>query len=229
MSNIIKKKYQPKGLKIIYEDEYLLVMDKQAGLLTVGTKSNRTKTAHYLLTDYVKKGNAKSRKEVFVVHRLDQWTSGLLIFAKSEKIMLQLKDQWKEIEKKYVALVHGKLKQKEGIITSYLAESKSFTVYSTNDETKGRLSHTAYKVLKETAQFSLVEINLLTGRKNQIRVHMADRGHPIVGDRKYGKDKDMNLALHSKSISFKHPVTGEQMSFDTKIPDYFNRLMNSKK
>ena len=226
---MIKKKYQPKGLNIVYEDDYLLVVDKSAGLLTVGTKSNRTKTAHYLLTDYVKKGNAKSKKEVFVVHRLDQWTSGLLIFAKSDDIKLRLKDQWKEIEKKYVALVHGKLKQKEGIITSYLAESKSFTVYSTNDETKGRLSHTAYKVLKETERFSLVEINLLTGRKNQIRVHMADRGHPIVGDRKYGKDKDMNLTLHSKSISFKHPVDKRQMTFDTKIPDYFYRLMNSKK
>ena len=225
----MKKKYQPKGLKIIYEDDYLLVVDKQAGLLTVGTPTNKIRTAQFLLTDYVKKGNAKSKKEVFIVHRLDQWTSGLIIFAKSEKIMLQLKDQWKEIEKKYVALVHGKFAQKEGIITSYLAESKSFTVYSTNDETKGRLSHTAYKVLKETEQFSLVEINLLTGRKNQIRVHMADKGHPIVGDRKYGKDKDINLALHSKSISFKHPVDSKQMAFDTKIPDYFNRLMNKRK
>ncbi len=228
MSKNIKKKYQPKGLKIIYEDDYLLVVDKQAGLLTVGTTTNKTRTAHYLLTDYVKKGNAKSRKQIFTVHRLDQWTSGLLIFAKSEKIMLRLKEKWKEIEKKYVAVVHGKLKQKEGIITSYLAESKTYTVYSTNDETKGKLAHTAYKVLKETEQFSLVEITLLTGRKNQIRVHLADKGHPVAGDRKYGKDKDINLALHSKSISFVHPVDSRAMTFDTKIPDYFYRLMSKR-
>jgi len=228
MSKDVKKKYQPKGLKIVYEDEYLLVVDKQAGLLTVGSKTNKTMTAHYILTDYIQKGNAKSRKQVFVVHRLDQWTSGLIIFAKSEEIMLHLKEKWKEIEKIYIAVVHGQLKQKEGIITSYLTENDSFTVYSTNDETKGKLAHTAYKVLKEKNNFSLVKINLITGRKNQIRVHMADKGHPVVGDRKYGKDKDINLALHSKSISFKHPADGRKMSFDTKIPDYFHRLMNNK-
>jgi tRNA pseudouridine32 synthase/23S rRNA pseudouridine746 synthase/23S rRNA pseudouridine1911/1915/1917 synthase len=195
--------------------------------LTVGTKTNKTKTAHYILTDYVRKGNTKSRKEIFVVHRLDQWTSGLLIFAKSEEIMLRLKDQWKEIEKKYVAVVHGKFTEKEGVITSSLIEDKKFKIYSTTDSETGKLSHTAYKVLKEKNNYSLVEINLLTGRKNQIRVHMADKGHPVVGDRKYGKDKDINLALHSKSISFSHPADGRTMSFDTKIPDYFNRLMNS--
>jgi len=229
MSKKINKKYQPKGLSIIYEDDYLLVVEKQAGLLTVATETNKVRNAQYLLTDYVRKGNAKSRKEVFVVHRLDQWTSGLLIFSKSEEIMLRLKDNWKEIEKKYVALVHGTFAQKEGIITSALIEDKRYKIHSTNDTEKGKLAHTAYKVLKEKNNFSLVEINLLTGRKNQIRVHMADKGHPIVGDRKYGKDKDLNLALHSKSISFKHPVDGREMKFDTKTPDYFNRLMNNKR
>ena len=226
-----KKRRLPKGLEIIFEDEYLLVVDKPAGLLTVGTATNKTATVYYFLTDYIRKGALKSRKQIYTVHRLDQWTSGVLIFAKSEEVKERLQDHWKDTQKKYIAVVHGRLEEKEGIITSYLAESKSFTVYSTNDETKGRLSHTAYKVLKETEQFSLVEINLLTGRKNQIRVHMADRGHPVAGDHKYGneKDRDINLALHSKSITFKHPADGRQMTFVTKIPDYFNRLMNSKK
>jgi tRNA pseudouridine32 synthase/23S rRNA pseudouridine746 synthase/23S rRNA pseudouridine1911/1915/1917 synthase len=207
------------------------VVDKPAGLLTVGTATNKTTTAYYFLTDYVRKGSLKSRKQVFTVHRLDQWTSGVLIFAKSEEIKERLQDNWKDTQKKYIAVVHGQLKEKEGVITSYLAENKAYTVYSTTDETKGKLAHTAYKVLKETDLFSLVEINLLTGRKNQIRVHMADKGHSVVGDRKYGRSNDeyKRLALHSQSISFKHPADGRQMTFTTKTPDYFNRLMKNKK
>ena len=126
-------------------------------------------------------------------------------------------------------MVYGQLAQKEGIITSYLSENKAFIVYSTTDARKGKLAHTAYKALKETKQFSLLEINLLTGRKNQIRVHLADKGHPVVGDRKYGKIDDgyRRLALHSKSISFKHPTSGEQMAFETKVPNYFNKLIDN--
>ena len=126
-------------------------------------------------------------------------------------------------------MVYGHLAQKEGIITSYLAENKAYVVYSTTDVTKGKLARTAYKVLKETRRFSLLEINLLTGRKNQIRVHMADKGHAIVGDRKYGKfnDEYSRLALHSKLISFKHPTSGEQMTFESKVPNYFNNLIDN--
>jgi len=224
-------KHLPRGLEILYEDRDILVVDKPAGLLTVGTETNKFKTAAYILTDYVRKGHLKSRNRIFVVHRLDQWTSGVLIFAKTEEVKLHLQDQWKDTEKKYIAVVHGHLAQKEGVITSYLAENKAYVVYSTTDVTKGKLAHTAYKVLKETKQFSLLEINLLTGRKNQIRVHMADRGHPVVGDRKYGKanDRYSRLALHSKSISFRHPTSGEQMTFESKVPDYFNKLIHNIK
>ncbi len=222
-------KHLPRGLEILYEDGDILVVDKPAGLLTVGTETNKLKTASYILTDYVRKGSLKSRNRVFTVHRLDQWTSGVLIFAKSEEAKLHLQARWKDTEKKYVAVVHGHLAQKEGMITSYLSENKAYVVYSTTDATKGKLAHTAYKVLKETKQFSLLEINLLTGRKNQIRVHMADKGHPIVGDRKYGKvnDRYSRLALHSKSISFKHPTSGEQMTFESKLPSYFNKLIDN--
>jgi RluA family pseudouridine synthase len=224
------RKHLPRGLEILYEDRDILVVDKPAGLLTVETETNKFKTAYYILTDYVRKGCLKSRNRLFIVHRLDQWTSGVLIFAKSEEVRLHLQAQWKNTEKKYIAVVNGQLVQKEGIITSYLAENKAYVVYSTTDVTKGKLAHTAYKVLKETKRFSLLEINLLTGRKNQIRVHMADMEHPIVGDRKYGKSKDgyERLALHSKSISFKHPTSGEQMTFEAKVPNYFNKLMGKR-
>ena len=224
------RKHLPRGLEILYEDRDILVVDKPAGLLTVGTETNKFKTAYYVLTDYARKGCLKSRNRIFIVHRLDQWTSGVLIFAKSEEVKSHLQVQWKETEKKYVAVVHGHLAPKEGVITSYLAENKAFVVYSTTDVSKGKLAQTAYKVLKETKQFSLLEITLLTGRKNQIRVHLADKGHPVVGDRKYGKTEDgyKRLALHSKTISFKHPTTGEQMTFETRLPSYFNRLMDNK-
>ena len=223
------RKHLPRGLEILYEDRDILVVDKPAGLLTVGTETNKFRTAYYLLTDYVRKGSLKSRKRIFIVHRLDQWTSGVLIFAKSEEVKLRLQAQWKDTGKKYVAVVYGRLAPKEGVITSYLSENKAFVVYSTIDVTKGKLAHTAYKVLKETGQFSLLEINLLTGRKNQIRVHLADKGHPIVGDRKYGKTRDgyRRLALHSQSISFQHPTSGAQMTFEAKVPDYFNKLIDN--
>jgi len=220
-------RHLPKDLAILYEDSDIIVVDKPAGLLTVATETNKTKTLQYILTDYVRKGCAKSRNRVFTVHRLDQWTSGVLIFAKSEEMKLALQAQWKDTEKKYIAIVHGRLSPKEGTISSYLAENKVFVVYSTPNPAKGKLAHTAYRVLKETELFSLLEINLLTGRKNQIRVHLADKGCPIVGDRKYGKSKDdyKRLALHSKSISFRHPATGRQMTFETKLPSYFANLM----
>jgi tRNA pseudouridine32 synthase/23S rRNA pseudouridine746 synthase/23S rRNA pseudouridine1911/1915/1917 synthase len=219
-----------RGLEILYEDKEILVVNKPAGLLTVGTETNKSRTACYILTDYVRKGCLKSRNRVFVVHRLDQWTSGVLVFAKSEEVKLRLQAEWKDTGKKYLAVVYGRPAKKEDTITSYLAENKAYVVYSTTDATKGKLARTAYKVLKETKEFSLLEIGLLTGRKNQIRVHLADKGHPIVGDRKYGKPGDVHkrLALHSKSISFKHPASGKQMTFETRTPAYFNGLIDGK-
>ncbi len=218
------RKYLSRGLEILYEDRDLLVVDKPAGLLTVGTHDNKCKTAEYILTDYVRKGVLKSRKRIFVVHRLDQWTSGVMLFAKTEEAMTLLKAHWKDTEKKYIAVVHGHPAKKEGVITSYLAEDKAHDIYSTTDPAKGKLARTAYKVLQETKRFSLLEIHLLTGRKNQIRVHMAGVGH-----RKYGKITDgyERLALHSRSISFQHPATGERMTFESKVPNYFFKLIDN--
>ena len=222
-------RHRPRGLKILYEDKDILVVDKSAGLLTVGTAKDKVRTAYYILTDYVRKGYAKSRKQIFIVHRLDRDTSGVLIFAKTREAQLSLQKDWKNTEKRYFAVVHGILSKKEDTITSYLAENKAHVVYSTSDSKVGRLSHTYYKVLQETKMFSLLEINLITGRKNQIRVHLADRGHPVVGDKKYGK-KDRGhkrLALHAKSISFKHPANSKRLYFETEIPAHIEKLVGS--
>ena len=217
----------PRGLVILHEDRDILVVDKPAGLLTIATDTDKSRTAYFILTDYVRKGSAKSQKRLFIVHRLDRETSGILIFAKSEEAKLCLQGQWRETEKKYFAVVHGKLEKPSDTITTYLAENKAHVVYSTTDATKGKLSHTAYRVLRETKDFSLLEVDLLTGRKNQIRVHLAGIGHPIVGDKKYGKGSGFHtrLALHARSISFKHPLSGRQLTFEAEVPTYFNKLV----
>ncbi len=220
-------KHLPKGLYIIYEDDAILVIDKPAGLLGVSSEKEKERTAYYALTDYVRKGCAKSNKRIFIVHRIDKDTSGVLVFAKSEKAKLFLQDHWKETRKKYLAVVHGKFKKKSDIITSYLTGSKALRVYSTPDKESGKLSRTAYRVIKETNNYSLLEIDLLTGRKHQIRVHMAEAGNPVAGDIKYGRHDPHcpRMALHALSISFKHPASRKQLTFRTDIPDIFQKLV----
>ncbi|MCI0496399.1 RNA pseudouridine synthase, partial [candidate division KSB1 bacterium] len=204
-----------------------LAVDKPAGLLTIGTDKEKSRTAYFMLTDYVRKGNAKSRKRIFIVHRLDREASGIIIFAKNAAAKQNLQSQWHETKKKYLAVVHGKCKKQADVITSYLAENKAHIVYATPDIAKGKLSHTGYKVLKTTTNFSLLEIDLLTGRKHQIRVHLADIGHPIVGDKKYGSGDraHKHLALHANSIAFNHPRSGEPCTFEAPTPDYFTTLV----
>lgn len=222
------KKYHPKGLTILYEDHDILVVDKINGLLTIGTDREKQKTAHFLLNDYVKKGNQRSRNRVFIVHRLDRDTSGILIFAKNEIAKRYLQDNWKEFSKKYFSVVHGKFQDKEGVIASYLLENKTYKMYSVNDPNKGKFSKTGYKVIDESNKFSLLEINLFTGRKNQIRVHLSEKGHPVVGDKIYGRAEKgvKRLALHSASLTISHPFTNKEMSFETEIPLYFKTLVN---
>ena len=161
------------------------------------------------------------------MHRLDRETSGVVIFANIIEAKIRLQDRWKDTEKKYLAVVHGQCAKTSETITTYLAENKVRVVYSTSDRTKGKLSSTAYKVLKQTKDFALLELDLLTGRKHQIRVQLAGIGHAVVGDRKYGKeDRDhTRLALHARSISFKHPFSGQQLTFESQVPVYFNHLV----
>ncbi len=216
-----------KGLVILYEDREILVVDKPAGLLSVGTESGGSLTAYSIATNYVRKGSARSRNRVFVVHRLDRDTSGVLLFAKTEAAKRRLQEFWSETKKKYLAVVHGKCRKNSDTISTYLAENRAQVVYSTTDATQGKLSHTAYRVLRQTKSCALVEVDLLTGRKNQIRVHLAGIGHPIVGDRKYGRADDNypRLALHAQSITFSHPQTGQELTFSTKMPAHFTKLI----
>lgn len=224
----MKKKYL-KGIDIIYEDRDILVIDKPPRLLTMASATEKENTAYHILTDYVRKGCAKSHKRIFIVHRLDRDTSGIVIFAKTEAAKFSLQDQWDKTEKKYLAVVYGRLPEKSGVITSLLAENSAFVVYSTKDTSIGKLCTTAYRVLKETRDYSALEINLVTGRKNQIRVHLADIRHPIVGDAKYGKvnDSHKRMALHARSISFLHPWNGKRMLLEAKTPPYFTGLVGN--
>jgi tRNA pseudouridine32 synthase / 23S rRNA pseudouridine746 synthase len=220
-------RHLPGGMKLLYEDRDILVVNKPSGLLTMGTERDKSRTAYCLLTDYVRKGNPKAHQRLFIVHRLDRDTSGVLLFAKTEAAKNILQGQWDATEKQYLAIVAGRLARKAGTISTYLAENSAHNVYSTSDPQQGKLAHTAYKVLQEAKDFSLVAIDLLTGRKNQIRVHFADLGHPVLGDRKYGGGKTSypHLALHAKAISFGHPFDGRRLSFEAEVPDHFARLM----
>lgn len=225
------RKFQPKGLTILYEDRDILVADKASGLLTISSEKIRENTAFYLLNEYIRKGNHKSRNRVFIVHRLDRDTSGILLLAKNEDAKYYLQDEWQEFQKKYIALVHGTLPEKEGLITSYLVENRAHKMYSVSDPKMGKLARTEYRVLKESELYSLLEINLLTGRKNQIRVHLSDIGCPVVGDTKYGtKDRGIKrLTLHAASLTLFHPYTHEEMTFTAKIPGYFGSLMKASR
>lgn len=222
-------KHHPKGLTILHEDRDVIVVEKPCGLLTIGTDRDKLRTAHAILNEYVRKGDPRSRNRIYIVHRLDRETSGILIFAKSEPAKIFLQEHWQETEKRYLTVVHGQVLPKTGTISSYLAESGAFMVYSTPDPALGKLSHTGYTVLKESKGFSLLEIHLLTGRKHQIRVHLSGKGHPVVGDRKYGKGSDGagTLALHARSLSFTHPVSGRRFTFVTGIPERFTRLVGT--
>jgi tRNA pseudouridine32 synthase/23S rRNA pseudouridine746 synthase len=222
-------KHQPRGLAILHEDRDVIVVEKPCGLLTIGTDRDKTRTAHTILNDYVRKGDPRSRNRVYIVHRLDRETSGILIFARSETAKIFLQEHWQETEKRYLAIVYGTLQQKTGTISSHLAENSAFKVYSTTDPEAGKLSLTEYTVLKEAKGLSLLEIRLLTGRKHQIRVHLSELGHPIAGDKKYGRANDgyANLALHARSLSFTHPVSGRRLTFATGIPDFFTRLVGN--
>lgn len=215
--NGLKNNY---GLKIVYEDDLFLVIDKPYNLLTVATDKEKEKTAYVLVNKYIKQKDKKSK--IHVLHRLDKDTSGVLVFCKDEEVKNELQDKWNEIinRREYIAIVEGVLEKKEGVIRSYLKESKTKMVYSCSKK-EGKLAITEYKVLKENNKFSLVSVNLLTGRKNQIRVHLKDIGHPLVGDKKYGSSCNLinRLALHCIALEFKY--CDKIYKFETKIPDNF--------
>ena len=222
--------FQHRRLELVYEDDDIIVVNKGYGLLSVGTgrpgadgKVKKEETAYNILKDYVKQKNPANK--IFVVHRLDRDTSGLMMFAKSIEAQTAMQHNWNNmvLSRKYVAVVEGVVEAPEGVIESNLEETGSFHVYSTHEQGEGKKAVTRYKVLQRGRTSTLVEFNLDTGRKNQIRVHSSDIGHPIVGDRKYGAAASSlhRLALHARSLSFAHPMTRKYMNFETPIPTKF--------
>ena len=212
-------------LDIIYEDKFLIVVNKKSGLLTIGTDKEREKTLYNQVYTYLKQKH-KSNK-VFIVHRLDKDTSGLVVFAKSEKVKFLLQDSWENVKRLYYVIVNGVVENEHNTIKSYLKETKSLLVYSSNDK-KGKLAITEYKKLNSNTKYSLLEINIKTGRKNQIRVHLNDIGHSIVGDKKYGNAKlnPLNrLCLNAYYLEFKHPITNDILKLETNYPKEFSKLI----
>lgn len=224
----IQEDSQNQGLKILYEDQAIIVIEKQAGLLSIAAAQEKDQTAYSILSKHVKKSDP--RKRIFVVHRLDKDTSGVMMFAKSEEVQQLLQNAWKEVvlERSYIVVAEGAITKEQGTITSWLKENKSLLMYSSQTPNDGQKAVTHYLVLKKNKKHSLLEVKLETGRKNQIRVHMQDLGHSIVGDKKYGAAQNPinRLGLHARVLAFKHPVTGQEMRFESAIPKEFLRLFS---
>jgi 23S rRNA pseudouridine1911/1915/1917 synthase len=219
-----------KGFRILYEDSSVIVIDKDAGLLSIATDKENLLTAYSILSRRVKRKNPNER--IFIVHRLDRDTSGVMMFAKSERVQSILQSDWNEnvSERTYLAVVEGNVSENTGKVRSFLKENKAMVMYSTNDSENGLEAITHYKVLKRGNGFSLLEIELETGRKNQIRVHMKDIGHSVAGDEKYGSKQNPfgRLGLHASVLAFKHPVSGKTVRFETTIPTKFSNLFQQK-
>ena len=210
-------------LKIVYEDRDILVIDKPYGLLTVATRKNEDITAYKLASAYVKKENSKNR--IFVVHRLDRDTSGVLMFAKNQTVQKAFQDNWNEnvMDRNYIAIVEGKMREKEGTIESYLQENITTHMYSSDT---GLHAVTHFKVIREMKENTVVSIRIDTGRKNQIRVHMSDLKHPIIGDRKYNASTNplKRMGLHAYRLKVKNPMTNKVYSFTAPLPRNFVRF-----
>lgn len=217
------------GMKVFFEDATLLVIDKPENLLSIASEAEQEKTAYFLLTDYVRRGNPLSRNRVWIVHRLDRETSGLMIFAKTAAAKEILQSGWDDAEKKYQAVVEGHLPAESGTFASDLDETSPFKVFSVKAGPQTRHAVTHYRVLAKTAWRSLVELTLETGRRHQIRVHLSDAGCPIVGDKKYGAKSDpaKRLGLHACALRFPHPLTRKELRFTSPLPKDLSRLVQS--
>lgn len=206
-------------VKIVYEDQYLFVVEKKAGIIC-HSPNPEDETVQSILNQYLESNH--QRCHAHTIHRLDRDTSGLMLFAKDKKIALKFEENWKETvyDRRYIALVHGEMRKKEGTISSWLKDNAQFVTYSSKYDNGGKFATTHYKLIKVSDGYSLVELKLDTGRKNQIRVHLADIGFPVVGDPKYGDgdDKIGRLGLHAYKLCFIHPITHEDLKFETGFP-----------
>lgn len=220
-NNIFKSRY----VKIVYEDQYLVVIEKNIGILSMAA-GHSTLNVKTVLDDYFKR--SKQKCTAHIVHRLDRDTSGLMIYAKDKQTEMLLEQDWHNIvfDRRYVAVVSGEMEQNEGTITNWLKDNSAYITYSSPVDNGGKYAITHFHVLRRSADYSLVEYKLETGRKNQIRVHTADMGHPVCGDIKYGNgDNPINrLCLHAYVLAFYHPITHEPMNFETPIPAHFRHI-----
>lgn len=225
--NRIPEERKYPGIKIIHEDDDIIIIEKEAGMLSIATDREKTKTAYSLLSSHVKSQSPDNK--IFVIHRLDRETSGLMMFAKNEMVKRQLQSNWDETisERTYLALVEGVPVKPEGTITSFLRESKALIVYSSQNPKDGQKAITHYQTMKSGNAYSMLKVNLETGKKNQIRVHMMDIGYPVAGDKKYGAKTNPigRLGLHAWVLAFSHPITKESMRFETSIPGKFLNLV----
>ena len=223
-NNLFKSRY----VKIVYEDRYLVVIEKQAGILSMAA-GHSSLNVKRVLDDYFKK--SKQKCTAHVVHRLDRDTSGLMIYAKDVVTAQQLEHNWHNnvYDRRYVAVVSGEMENDEGTISNWLKDNKAYFTYSSNVDNGGKFAVTHFHTLNRTTEHSLVEFRLETGRKNQIRVHSADMGHPVCGDKKYGNGDDAigRLCLHAYVLCFYHPVTHNPMEFETPIPSAFTHLFKA--
>ena len=215
-----------KGMKVYFEDHAIIVIDKPEGLLSIASEAEQERTAYFQLTDYVRQGRPDSKARVWIVHRLDRETSGLMVFAKTPEAKETLQGGWENIEKRYEAIVEGRLPIEKGTFDSHLDETNPYRVKSAPRGPQSRHAVTHYRVLAQKNNRSLVALTLQTGRRHQIRVHLADAGCPIIGDEKYEARTDPaeRLGLHSCGIVFPHPVTGEIMKFESPLPRELARL-----
>lgn len=228
------------GVEILYDDEDLAVIYKPSGLLTISTEKVKQRTTFFAVNQYFhekrlrqadnRKRVFKASKEVFIVHRLDKETSGVMVFAKNETVKFLLQENWREVRKTYLAVVEGHLKEKTGTLVSYLRENQILKVYSGPKSPDSKKAITHYRVLKSNSLYSLVEIQLETGRKHQIRVHFSDLGHPVAGDDVYKAQTDpiRRLALHAWKLEFNHPITGKPLTFEKELPYEMEKLCSIK-
>lgn len=211
-----------KKMDIIYEDKELLVVNKEPNYLTIATDKEKYKTLYHEASMYVKKQHTKNK--VFIVHRLDKDTSGIVVFAKNENKKRELQNNWESTKREYYAIVSGKMPKQKDVLKSYLVEDKTLNVHSTKNPKLGKLAITEYEVMASDSAFTLLKINIKTGRKNQIRVQLSDINHPIVGDKKYGCKHNImrRMALHAYLIEFE--IKGKKYKFETKMPKEFQRM-----
>lgn len=219
-------KFNNPQVKVLFEDKWLVVIEKASGLLSVANDTAREKNAFHIISDYVRHDNPDA--ELYVCHRLDQYTSGILVFAKDESLMTELRSNWDFYvkERRYICVTENIPARSEDTIESLLTQNEHLRVHSTNDESVGRLAITHYRVLQSRGRYALVDVEIFTGKKNQIRVHMSEMGCPIAGDIKYGAETNpaRRLMLHNYRLSFIHPVSGELMRFTLSTPSVFRKL-----